>query len=161
MVEFGLVVGLFLLILGGVVQFGVILWSLNSITDISRDTARWAVTQSTSPCDSSASRAAVAITADQLARRAVLVNYRPGMWSSAVPINSLGNEGVGAEWQGDSTFPTDCPPGDASHVWTIRVRVNHVVPIFFPGLQFIAPSCGSAGYCLSTTTELRMEPKKP
>ena len=161
MVEFGLVVGLFLLVIGGVVQFGVILWSLNSITDVSRDTARWAVTQSSSPCDSSASRAAVAATADQLARRAVLVNYRPGLWSSAVPFSSLGDEGVGVEWQGDSTFSTDCPPADASHVWTVRVRVNHVVPIFFPGLQFIAPPCGSAGFCLTTTTELRMEPKKP
>jgi Flp pilus assembly protein TadG len=161
LVEFGLVVGLFLLVIGGVVQFGVILWSQNSINDISRDTARWAVTQSTSPCDSAASRAAVATTANQLARRASLVNYSPGMWSSALSISSLGDEGVGVEWQGDSAFSTDCPPGDASHVWTVRVRVNHVVPIFFPGLRFIAPSCGSAGFCLSTTTELRMEPKKP
>lgn len=162
MVEFGLVVGVFMLLVGGVVQFGIILWSQNAITDISRDTARWAVTQSASPCDSSSSRAAVASTANQLARRAVLVNYSLGMWSSAVPISSLGDEGVGVDWQGDSIFPSDCPPSDASHIWTVRVRVNHVVPIFFPGLGIIiAPSCGSGGYCLSTTTELRMEPKKP
>jgi hypothetical protein len=30
-----------------------------------------------------------------------------------------------------------------------------------PGLQFIAPACASSGFCLSTTTELRMEPKRP
>jgi TadE-like protein len=161
MVEFGLVIGLFLLVIGGIVQFGIILWSQNAINDISRDTARWAVTQSSSPCDSPASRTAVGATANQLARRAVLVNYSAGMWSSAVPIGSLGDEGVGVQWQGDSIFPPDCPPSDASHVWTIRVEVNHVVPIFIPGLRFIAPSCGSDGYCLSTTTELRMEPKTP
>jgi Flp pilus assembly protein TadG len=162
MVEFGLVIGLFLFVIGGLVQFGVILWSQNSITQVARDTARWAVTQSTSPCDSPANRVALAGAADQLERGASLVNYPAGTWSTAPTIASLGAEGVGADWQSaDSTFATDCPPSDNATEWTVRIRVNHVVPIFLPGLQFIAPACASSGFCLSTTTELRMEPKRP
>jgi Flp pilus assembly protein TadG len=162
LVEFGLVIGLFLLVIGGLVQFGIILWSQNAINDVSRDTARWAVTQSGSPCDSTTSRSAVATTANQLARRAMLVSYTS--WSTASTISSLGAEGVGVDWQradGQPEFATDCPPSDSAAVWTIRVKVNHVVPIFIPFLRFIAPACASSGFCLQTTTELRMEPKKP
>jgi len=162
LVEFALVIGLFMLVVGGILQFGIILWSQNAITQISRDTARWAVTQSASPCDSAATRTAMGATADQLARSASLVSYSAGTWSSASTIASVGSEGVGADWQSvDSSFPTDCPPSDNATVWTVRVRVNHVVPIFLPGLQFIAPPCASPGFCLTSTTELRMEPKRP
>jgi Flp pilus assembly protein TadG len=162
LVEFGLVFGLFMLVIGGLIQFGVILWSQNAITQVARDSARWAVTQSTSPCDSPANRTALAGAADKLARGASLVNYPAGTWSTAPTIASLGAEGVGVDWQSvDSNFPSDCPPSDNGTVWTVRIRVNHVVPIFLPGLQFIAPTCGSPGFCLSSTTELRMEPKRP
>ncbi len=164
LVEFALVFGLFMLVVGGLVQFGIILWSQNAITQVARDTARWAVTQSASPCDSAPSRTAVAAAANQLARGASLVSYSNGMWSSAPTIVSLGSEGVGVDWQEEavpSPFPTDCPPSDNATVWTVRIRVNHVVPIFIPGLQFIAPACGSPGFCLTSTTELRMEPKRP
>jgi Flp pilus assembly protein TadG len=162
LVEFALAFGLFMLVIGGIVQFGIILWSQNAITQVSRDTARWAVTQSASPCDSGATRAAMGGVADQLARNVSLVSYSAGTWSSASTIASLGPEGVGADWQSvDSSFPTDCPPSDNATVWTVRVRVNHVVPIFLPGLQFIAPPCTASGFCITSTTELRMEPKKP
>lgn len=162
LVEFALVIGLFMLVVGGLVQFGIILWSQNAITQVARDTARWAVTQSTSPCDAAVSRTSLAAAADQLARGASLVSYSAGTWSSASSIGSLGAEGVGVDWQSvDSSFSTDCPPSDNATVWTVRVRINHVVPIFLPGLQFIAPACGSPGFCLTSTTQLRMEPKKP
>ena len=162
LVEFGLVIGLFMFVIGGLVQFGIILWTQNAITQVARDTARWAVTQSTSPCDSAAARTAVAGAADQLALGASMVDYSPGLWSSAPSIASLGSEGVGVDWQSvDSTFAADCPPSDNLTVWTVRIGVNHVVPIFIPGLQFIAPACGSPGFCLTSTTELRMEPKRP
>lgn len=162
MVEFGLVIGLFMLVIGGLIQFGTILWTQNAITQVARDTARFAVTQSTSPCDSVASRTAVAAAADQLARGVSLVNYPAGTWSAAGTIGSVGPEGVGVDWQSDdSTFAVDCPPSDNTTEWTVRIRVNHVVPIFIPGLQFIAPACGTSGFCLTSTSELRMEPKRP
>lgn len=165
-VEFALIVGLFILVVGGVIQFATILWSQNTITQIARDTARWAVTQSTSPCDSAPSRTALAATADQLARQWGLVDYTAGSWTSAVTFASLGSRGVGAEWpippsSTTTYFPTDCPPADNALAWFVQVRVNHSVPIFVPGLQFIAPPCGTPGFCISTTAELRMEPKSP
>jgi hypothetical protein len=120
------------------------------------------VTQSTAPCDTPATRVALAGAADQLARGASLVNYPAGTWSDATSVAAVAAEGVGVDWQSaDSNRPTDCPPSDNATEWTVRIRINHVVPIFIPGLQFIAPSCGSPGFCLSSTTELRMEPKTP
>ena len=165
LVEFALIAGLFMLVVGGVIQFGAILWSENTIAQIARDTARWAVTQSTSPCNSAASRTAVAATADQLARQWRLLDYTAGSWTSAGPISSLGARGVGVDWpippSSATLFDSDCPPADNALAWFVQVRVNHTVPILIPGLQFIAPACGGPGLCISSTAELRMEPKAP
>lgn len=171
LVEFALVIGLFMLVIGGLVQFGLILWSQNTITQVARDTARYAVALS-DPCNTAAIRTnAVAVAADKLAREASLMSYSPGLWSTAPKISALGPEGVGVDWfedgvEADSQLPggpfsIDCPPADNATVWTIRVRVNHVVPIILPGLQLIAPPCAASGFCVATETELRMEPKKP
>jgi hypothetical protein len=162
LVEFGLVIGLFMLVIGGLVQFGLILWTQNAVTEVARDTARYAVTLSDSPCDSAATRTKVAVAADMLARETSLASYQAAGWTTAPPISTLGAEGVGVDWQSpDSTFAIDCPPSDNRTVWTVRVRVNHVIPIFLPGLQIIAPPCGGDGFCLTSETELRMEPKHP
>jgi Flp pilus assembly protein TadG len=162
MVEFGLVIGLFMLVIGGILQFGVILWSQNTITEVARDTARYAVTLPDSPCNAGITRGMVATAANQLAREASLIGYANGQWSSAPSATALGPEGIGVDWQSpDSSFDTDCPPSDNLTVWTVRVQINHVVPIFLPGLQIIAPPCGANGFCLTTETELRMEPKRP
>jgi hypothetical protein len=163
MVEFALAVGLFMLVVGGLIQFAMILWSQNTINQVARDTARWAVTQSASPCDSPATRAAVAGTANALAQQWSLLGH--SSWGSASLVNSVGPSGVGVEWAAIdaplTVFPSDCPPSDNRVVWVIEVRVNHTVPLFMPGLQFIAPNCGAPGFCISSTAELRMEPKRP
>ena len=165
MVEFALIAGLFILVVGAVIQFGAILWSQNTITQVARETARWAVTQSTSPCDSPASRAALAATAHRLAREWLLVDHPAGSWSSAGPISALGARGVGVDWPippaSITLYETDCPPADNGLNWFVQVRVNHTVPILVPGLQFIAPPCASPGFCISSIAELRMEPKAP
>lgn len=169
LVEFALVAGLFLLVVGGIVQFGVILWSQNTVNQVARDTARWAVTQSDSPCDSAGMRARVANHASQLAGQWQLIG--PRAWATASTIDAVGRSGVGAEWYVDDdtlppeiepseVFPTDCPPSDNRLPWFVRIRVNQAVPIFFPGLQFISQGC-APGFCVSSTTELRMEPKRP
>jgi hypothetical protein len=169
MVEFALIAGLFMLVVGGIMQFGVIFWSQNTVNQIARDTARWAVTQSDSPCDSTAMRTKVAATATQLATQWQLVGSPS--WSSASMVNAVGPSGVGAEWYVDEdtlppeididdVFPGDCPPSDNRLPWFVRVRVSHAVPIFIPGLQFIASDC-APGFCVTSTTELRMEPKRP
>jgi hypothetical protein len=166
--EFALVGGVFFLLVTAIIQFGLLMWSANTVTQIARDTARWAVTQSTTPCDSTASRNAVGVQADKFARQWKLLGYQAGTWTTAGTIASLTGPGVAADWPipsvapgGPPLFNTDCPPSNSSVAWSVRIRVNHPVPIFFPGLQLIAPSCGVPGYCLSSTTEVRMEPKAP
>ena len=169
LVEFALIAGLFILVVGAIIQFGAILWSQNTVNQITRDTARWAVTQSDSPCNSAAMRAKVATTASQLAAKWQLIG--PRSWSSASVTSAVGASGVGADWYVDEEslppelemediFPSDCPPSDNRLPWFVRIRVSQAVPIFIPGLQFIAGDCGP-GFCISSTTELRMEPKRP
>jgi TadE-like protein len=169
LVEFALVIGLFLLVVGGIIQFATILWSQNTVNQIARDTARWAVTQSNSPCDSAAMRTNVATHANQLASQWQLIG--PHAWTTASMIDAVGPSGVGVEWYVDEdtlppeveiseVFPTDCPPSDNRLPWFVRIRISQAVPIFFPGLQFISQGC-APGFCVSSTTELRMEPKRP
>jgi hypothetical protein len=165
MVEFGLVIGLFLLVIGGLIQFGIIFWTQNAMTQVARDTARYAVTLSASPCDPNA-RPQITTAANGLAREAMLVGYANGMWNSAPGVATLGPEGVGADWilppdTATETFDAgDCPPSDNRIAVNVRIRINHVVPIFLPGLQVFAPPCAGNGFCLTTETELRMEPKR-
>jgi hypothetical protein len=164
-----MVVGLFLLVIGGIVQFGIILWSQNAVTEISRDTARWAVTQSSSPCNTAANRALVASTADTLAERASLIGHSAGSWVSAPPITSTPTDGVEVDWTVPTDyFETDCPPSDGGIAVFVTVRVSHPVPIFIPGVELIGgvfanvvdPTCADS-FCVISTTELRMEPKSP
>jgi Flp pilus assembly protein TadG len=166
--EFALVGGLFFVLVIAIIQFGLLMWSANTVTQIARDTARWEVTQSTTPCDSTAGRNALGAQADQFARQWKLLGYRPGTWTTAGTVASLTGPGVAADWPipsvapgGPPLFASDCPPSNSSVAWSVRVKINHSVPIFLPGLQLFAPSCGTSGYCLTTTTEVRMEPKSP
>jgi hypothetical protein len=162
MAEFALVFGVFFMVIGAVIQFGLLLWSMNTLTQVTRDTARWEVTQSTTPCTDGL--ASLTSTAGTLAQQWILLGYRPGMWPAPTiaGIDSVGSEGIGADWSGPADLKAnDCPPDDATTPWYVSVRINHVVPIFLPGLQFFAPPCSSAGFCISSTTKQRMEPKAP
>jgi hypothetical protein len=165
--EFAIVGSVFFLLVGAIIQFGLLMWSANTLTQVARDTARWAVTQSASPCDSNANRNAVAAQADLFAQQWKLLGHTAGTWTYAGMISSLSGPGVAADWPipsvpgGPPLFATDCPPSNSALVWSVRVRINQPVPIFFPFLQLIAPSCGAPGWCLTTTTEVRMEPRAP
>jgi hypothetical protein len=85
-------------------------------------------------------------------------------WGTATKVDATPPSGVGVDWYAIdppvAVFDTDCPPSDNRIVWAVEVRVNHTVPIFVPGLQLFLPGC-SGGVCISSTTELRMEPKRP
>lgn len=170
LVEFAAVAGLFILVVGAVIQFGVILWSQNTLNQVTRDTARWAVTQSDSPCDSAAMRTKVAATATQLATKWQLIG--PLSWSSASVTSAVGASGVGVDWYVDEdslppelipeeVFALDCPPSDNRLTWLVRIRISQAVPIFLPGLEFLIAGDCAPSFCISSTTELRMEPKRP
>src|SRR5438093_1198101 len=118
MTEFALVFGALFLVLGAVIQFGLLLWSQNSLTQIDRDTARWEVTQSTVPCKDGLAN--LASKADSIALQWGLLGYRSGIWPAPITpgIDTVGSEGISADWTGPPGLePTDCPPDDATTEW--------------------------------------------
>jgi len=129
--EFAIVFPIFMLLLGGIIQFGIIFWGQNTLTQVVRDTGRWAATQQqcTDP-------EPIIATANQIAAQSSLIGYAAGSWTSA---------DVTVGWTG-----TPCPPTSNQEVAWVTISVIHQVPIFFPWI----PGNGS----ISSTTEFRMEP---
>jgi TadE-like protein len=178
LVEFAIVVPLLLAVLGGIIQFGVIFWSQNTLTQIVRDTGRWEASQQTKPCSSQATADAVALRAGSIAQNASLIGY-PGSqpWTTGtlsttwppVPDNRR-PEGVEVAWPNpDPANPPnldplkDCPPSSNSTAWFVTIRISHVIPVFIPGMQYLPGIGDQACTCLSisATTTFRMEPAPP
>lgn len=155
--EFAIAFPVFVLIVGGIIQFGIIFWGQNTLNQIVRDTGRWAATQQAKPCKSITTLAG---TADQIALNSSFIGYTAGQWTasyvsyaddSALPATAPSATGLEAVWSQRPTTPVPCPPPDNQTAWFVTIRASSQVPIFFP---FIA---GSGN--LSSTTEFRMEPK--
>ena len=68
--EFALVFPILMVMLGGIIQFGIIFWGQNTLTQIARDTGRWASTQIV--CPTSANTLA---TANAIAGQSSLIGY--------------------------------------------------------------------------------------
>ncbi len=161
--EFALILPVFIALVGGIAQFGIIFWAQNTLTQVARDTGRWAVTQGT--CVASG---ALTAQADAIASSSSLIGYTPGQWSGAplgYPTNPRPSEGVEVAWQLDAnrgTPPQPCPPDDNTVADFVTIRLNHEVPVFFPGLQYLPGlgTCTPSGcsISLSSTTQFRMEP---
>src|SRR5215211_7091107 len=104
LVEFALVLPILIMLLGGVIQFGLIFWAQTTLTQVVRDTGRWAATQQTAPCDSSTAKAAVVTQADRIAGTSSLLAYRSGQWSGGGsaydddPVTPRPREGVELRW---------------------------------------------------------------
>lgn len=124
------------LILAAIMQFGLIFWSQNTLTQVARDTGRWASTQQ--ECSTVAATNAVVATANQLAASATLFGYSGG-WSSPTNVNVV--------W---TTASGTCPPVGNQEVSFVRITLTYQVPIFFPFLP--------VSNNLTTTAEFRMEP---
>ena len=165
LVEFALVIPVLLLIVGAIIQFGVIFWAQNTLTQVARDVGRWEATQQTSPCDSGGN--AFVAKADAIAQSASLIGYRPGLWSTST-LYTFGTspeprEGVEVGWPISTDPPggfanTDCPPTTNQIAWFVNIRVHHVVPLFFPVIGAFIPSCTATDCTLSSTVQFRMEP---
>jgi hypothetical protein len=136
--EFALIFPVFMLILGGIIQFGVIFWGQNTLNQVVRDTGRWAATQQID-CgpsdDTTALEALIESTADDIASTSSLVGFD----------GSFGAADVAVSWTG----PT-CPPDDNQDEAWVDITISHSVPIFFP----LIPGNG----LLTSSTEFRMEP---
>lgn len=140
--EFALVAPVLFLTLAGIIQFGLIFWSQQTLTQIARDTGRWAATQTF--CDGNSAQ--VTATANDIAGSSTLFGYTTDLWADggSDPTNK-----VEVLWLRDSGEP--CPPSSNQDEAWVRVSIDHQVPIFFP----FVPGDGQ----LSTTAEFRMEPE--
>ncbi len=136
--EFAIVFPIMFLIIAAIIQFGLIFWSQNTLTQVARDTGRWASTQQ--ECSTTAATNGIVTTANDLAATATLLGYKStSPWTS--PTN------VVVAW---STTAGVCPPIGNQQVSFVRITLNHQALVFFPFL----PVNGN----LSTSAEFRMEP---
>jgi Flp pilus assembly protein TadG len=148
--EFALVFPVLMLILGGVIQFGVIFWGQNSLNQVVRDAGRFAVTQS----DCSVTKRTEVQTQIQNLTSSMGV---ASLVSSTVIMPTNG-ETVGGTTDpvsdDDGTLTPNFCPADSNtdHVW-IRITVDAQVPIFFP----FVPGNG----VIHSTALFRMEPVNP
>ncbi len=107
--EFAIVVPVFMLLLAGMIQFGVILWGQNTLNQVVRDAGRFAATSPT--CSAS----------DATDRVSTLSSAYAGPWTLA-SSSAVYTPG-----------PPSCPPlnnhGDG--VW-VNVSASYDVYVFFP-----------------------------
>jgi hypothetical protein len=174
LVELALVTPVLLLLIGGAVQYALIMETRHELFQIARDTARWAATQTYDPCDDAAADTPPqpVSLADQLATSASLVAYTSGMWDSsnfvvqagAMPASPPHREGVEVLWTvtppPPPAVPGSCPPADNTTRAFVTVRLTHGVPILFPGAWFVPGLCNASGcdVSVSSTAMFRMEP---
>ena len=137
--EFAIVFPVLMMIIGGIIQFGVIFWGLNTLNQVVRDTGRWAATQT--DCDPASAKAPIVSTANTIAAASNLIGYGPGSITNAELTVSWRSDPVGAP----------CPPLDNQDEAWVAITIQHDVPIFFP----FVPGNGQ----LSASTEFRMEPE--
>src|SRR5712671_6032001 len=69
--EFALVFPVLMLILGGIIQFGILFWGQNTLTQVARDTGRWAASQIACPTNGT-----VTPIANSIAQSSSLIGYR-------------------------------------------------------------------------------------
>lgn len=152
--EFAIVVPILMAIIGGIIQFGVLFWAQNTLTQVVRDTGRWEATQ-----QSCSNGPAVLNQANAIAANSSLIGYTStSPWVANPPP---GNPGVTVNFLPDAG--SGCPPKDNSTVYYVSVSISHRVPTFFPGMQYLpgVGTCDSSGcrIVLSSSAQFRMEPK--
>jgi Flp pilus assembly protein TadG len=135
--EFAIVFPILFLILAAIIQFGLIFWGQNTLTQVARDTGRWAATQQ--ECSTTAATNAVVTTANQIAQSSSLIGYTAGSWTSPTNVSVVWTSSVGS-----------CPPTSNQQISYVTITLHHRVPVFFVFL----PISGD----LTTNAEFRMEP---
>jgi Flp pilus assembly protein TadG len=124
LVEFALVLPVFVLLLGGMIQFGVIFWGQNTLNQVVRDTGRYAATRN---CSAAAKTASEATFATILASAggpwktpAVTVTYS----SATCPINNTGEVWVNVTASIDAPVFFVWVPGNGHLSSTTDFRVE-------------------------------------
>lgn len=149
LVEMALITPILLLLVGGIVQFGILFWGQNTLNQVARDTGRWAATSQLvcagTATETDAAATAVVNRANAIAAQSSLIGYADGSWTSP--------ENVQVSWQdsnGVVPATAPCPPNSNAEVRWVTVEINHHVPVIFPWI----PGNGD----LHTSTQFRMEP---
>ena len=164
LVEFALVLPIFMLLVAAIVQFGLMFWAQNTLTQIVRDTGRWAATQPGKPCN--AGGAALVAQANTIATNSSLLAYTNGEWSGTPTAFDATppREGIQASWPIPTTpaglVATDCPPDTNQTAWYVNIRGNHEVPLFFPVVGAFISNCNATSCSLSSSVQFRMEPAR-
>jgi Flp pilus assembly protein TadG len=168
LVEFAIVFPVVIAIIGAIVQFGIIFWSMNTLTQVVRDTGRWAATQQTTPCSDGAGL--LGAQADIIAGNSSLFGYTSGQFATPTTLDTdaaanafTTPNAMAVAWVHDPLeTPFQCPPGSNVEVWHVTIKMNQTVAIFFPGMQYLPGlgTCDSSGchVMLSSTAQFRMEP---
>jgi len=170
--ELALLLPLLLLLVGGVIQYGVLISARHSLIQVGRDVGRWAATQGPDACDDAptATPPQPLTEADAIAQATSLLGYSPGDWNTGnfmaypnntpLPASPPWTSGVEVVWSSDGGAP--CPPTDSTETAWVTVRLTYHAPVLLPGLAYvpgIGTCTGSDCYlAVSTTAEFRMEP---
>ncbi len=176
LVEFALILPLLLMLVGGIIQYGVIFATKHALIQVARDTGRWAATQAYNPCFSAASAAPPqpVTEADAIAQQSRLMGYTAGDWNASpqsfrayadnTPLPStkpvpLTAEAVEVVWSYDAGQP--CPTVDSTNVAWVTIRLSHRAPVLLPGFAYLPGlgTCDSSGcyLAITTTARFRME----
>jgi Flp pilus assembly protein TadG len=140
LVEFALVLPLLVLILMGVMQFGLLFWTQITLTQIARDTGRWVASQE------SCVPATVNVggQANAIAARSSLFG-----WGAGNPI-TLSSGPTYTNLTPPPHTSAGCPPQDNREVWNVTFELSHTVPTFMP---LLGPT-----WTLRSEVQFRMEP---
>ncbi len=134
LVEFAIVFPIFMLLLGGVIQFGIIFWGQNTLNQIVRDAGRYGATV---PDCSAGSNADIVTKTQQIAGSSSFVGV---LGTVTVTLPDSGSDPV-------------CPPPSNTKVVWLKVDAQAQVPIFFPWV----PGSGN----IASSARFRMEPQTP
>jgi hypothetical protein len=175
LVEFALILPILLMLVGGIVQYGMIFATKHSLIQVGRDVGRWAATQPCSDVDSDGNPQPVT-QADLVALQSRLMGYTAGAWDGSaanfhayLPVGtplpatrpaSLSTESVEVAWTSDKGV---CPPTSSSDdVWWVTIRLSHRAPVVLPGFPYLPGlgTCDVSGcyFAVTTTAQFRMEP---
>jgi hypothetical protein len=174
LVEFALILPILLMLVGGIVQYGIIFATKHSLIQVGRDVGRWAATQGYVPCNAAAIDAdpQPVTQADHVAEQSRLMGYASGDWNAddaahfkVYPDNSVldpsppSTQSVEVLWSIDTGT---CPPLGSNDVAWITIRLAHRAPVVLPGFPYLPGlgTCDADGcyFMVTTTAEFRMEP---
>jgi Flp pilus assembly protein TadG len=159
LVEFALVAPIVIAVIAAIIQFGVVFWAQNTLTQVVRDTGRWAATQPAAVTTDCKDATAVIAQANNIASNSSLIGYSTAKFTAT------------ANWTTSTwTTPTDPPtssttttcPTKNTTVTYVHITATQQVPTFFPGMEYLPllGTCDNTGchITLSSTAQFRMEP---